>query len=167
VTEPTVTTTPKSPAYTANTDTPHPIPARRGKIGRPTKRTPATMRKICRGIADGLPNKYAAAAAGISYETFCKWQAEFPDFAGAVQQAVASGIRKRLAQIKRAGDEGDWKASAWWLEHVVPEHFALTRIQLEHIGQIDHTFTVPLKVLDEIAAARKSQEEKRVDPERA
>jgi len=154
-----------TPPPTAKTDAPHPLPARRGNIGRPTKRTPATVRKICRGIAEGLPFKFAAVAAGVSEETFCKWRAEFADFNEAVQQAVASGITKRLKQIKRAGDEGDWKAAAWWLEHVVPSEYAKSRIELEHIGKIEHTFTVPLQVLNEISEARKREEAKRIEPE--
>ncbi len=142
-------------------------PAPRGKIGRPTKRTPGVTRKICRGIAEGLPFKHAAALAGIASETFQAWRRDFPEFNEAVEHALAAGIKSRLNQIKKAGDEGDWKASAWWLEHVVPEHFARSRVDVAHIGAIEHSFTIPLNVLDEIAAARKQQEEKRVDPDRS
>lgn len=148
---------------TETTSTPAlPTPTR---TGRPTKRNPFVTRKICRGIAAGLPFKLAAAHAGVSGETFAAWRREFPDFAEAVEHAIAAGIKTRLNQIKKAGDEGDWKASAWWLEHVVPEHFARSRVELQHIGAIEHSFTIPLTVLDEIAAARKQQEEKRVEPE--
>src|ERR1041384_3874555 len=138
--------------------TPPALTPTRGKIGRPTKRTPAVVRKICRGIADGLPLQYAAATAGVSGETFALWRRTFPDFNEAVEQAIAKGIGKRLAQIKRAGDEGDWKAAAWWLEHVVPEHFARSRIELEAIGSMEHSFVIPAKVLDEIAEARRVHE---------
>ena len=146
------------------TTTPAPPPPRR--LGRPTKRTPFVTRKICRGIAEGLPFKHAAALAGVAGETFAAWRRDFPEFNEAVEHALAAGITKRLKQIKKAGDEGDWKASAWWLEHVVPEHFARSRVDVAHIGAIEHSFTIPLNVLDEIAAARKQQEEKRVEPER-
>jgi hypothetical protein len=155
VTEPTVTTAPKSPASTANTDTPHLIPARRGKIGRPSKYNPPTVRKICRGIAEGLPNKLAAASAGISYETFCVWRRSFPEFDQAVEKALGDGIKKRLAIIKAAGEQGDWKAAAWHLEHVFPELFARNRIELEAVGELEHRFVIPVKVLDEIAARRR------------
>lgn len=144
-----------------------PAPPPPQRTGRPTKRTPFVTRKICRGIAEGLPFKLAAATAGIAGETFAAWRRDFPEFNEAVERAIAAGIKSRLNQIKKAGDEGDWKASAWWLEHVVPEHFARSRIDVAHIGQVEHTFTIPLTVLDEIAAARKQQEEKRVEPERA
>src|ERR1041384_6545081 len=93
--------------------TPPALTPTRGKIGRPTKRTPAVVRKICRGIAGGVPMQYAAARAGLGSETFPAWRREFPDFDQAVQQAIAKGIDRRLAQIKAAGDAGDWKAAAW------------------------------------------------------
>jgi hypothetical protein len=157
-----MTETPTTPATTV---TPAPLMPRRG--GRPTKRTPFVTRKICRGIAAGLPFKLAAAHAGIAGETFAAWRREFPEFNEAVEHAIAAGIKSRLNQIKKAGDEGDWKASAWWLEHVVPEHFARSRVELQHIGAIEHSFAIPLAMLDEIAAARKLQEERRVDPDRA
>ena len=148
------------------TDTPEtttPAPAR---TGRPRKYNPSTVRKICRGIAAGLPFKLAAAHAGITGNTLTQWRREFPDFDEKVEQAIAAGIKSRLNQIKKAGDEGDWKASAWWLEHVCPEHFARSRVDVAHIGKVEHSFSIPADVLDEIAAARKQQEEKRVDPDR-
>ncbi|MCG3150161.1 MAG: hypothetical protein PCFJNLEI_03639 [Verrucomicrobiae bacterium] len=151
-----------------NNETPTPpAPATPPKIGRRTKRTPFVTRKICRAIADGLPFYLAAAHAGVTGDTFRKWRNEFPEFNEAVEQAIAAGIKKRLNQIKKAGDEGDWKASAWWLEHVCPEHFARSRVDVAHIGKVEHSFSIPADVLDEIAAARKKQEEVRVDPDRA
>lgn len=150
--------TPFVPAPSEPAAPPTPAPARRGKAGRRTKYTADRVRKICRGIADGLPMQYAAARAGIAAETFHSWRRQFPDFDQAVQEAIAKGINKRLAQIQAAGDAGDWKAAAWWLEHVVPEHFARSRIELEAIGQLEHSFVIPTKVLDEIAEARRVHE---------
>lgn len=109
--------------------------------------------------------QYAAARAGIAAETFHAWRREFPDFDQAVQQAIAKGIDRRLAQIKDAGDAGDWRAAAWWLEHVRPEHFARSRIELEAIGSLEHSFVIPAKVLDEIAEARRVHDTN--DPDRA
>jgi hypothetical protein len=140
-----------------------PEPAR---TGRRTKRTPFVTRKICRAIAAGLPFKLAAAAAGITGGTFDKWRNDFPEFNEAVETAIAAGIKSRLNRIQKAADEGDWKAAAWWLEHVCPEHFARSRVDVAHIGKVEHSFSIPADVLDEIAAARKNQEV-RVDPDRA
>ncbi len=142
----------------AKADRPPALPARRGSRGRPSKYNPPTVRKICRGIAEGLPLKYAAASAGISFETLSVWRHTFPLFDAAVEKALGDGIKKRLAIIKRAGEEGDWKAAAWHLEHVFPELFARNRIELEAIGELEHRFVIPVKVLDEIAARRRELE---------
>ena len=74
----------------------------RPSAGRPTKYTPATVRRICEAVALGVPNKHAAALAGISEETFCKWQREKIQFSESIQRAIAKGIEARLKIITRA-----------------------------------------------------------------
>jgi hypothetical protein len=128
------------------------------KAGRPSKRTPATTRKILRGIAAGLPVKMAAAAAQVSVETFFRWRREVPEFDVAVEAALAKSVRHHLKVIETAASQGDWKAASWLLEHRFPEHFAKTRIELEHIGQLEHRFVVPPSIIDEIAKARRVNE---------
>ena len=145
--------------------TPAPPPPQR--TGRPTKRTSKVTRAILRGIAAGLPFKHAAGAAGVTGGTLAEWRRKFPDFDAAVEAALAKAIRHHLNIITTAANTGDWKAASWLLEHRFPEDFARSRVDVAHIGQVEHTFTIPLNVLDEIAAARKQQEEKRVEPERA
>jgi hypothetical protein len=102
--------------------------------GRPTKYCPEVVKIICEAISDGVPHKHAASLAGISVDTFCEWKKRFPEFSEAVQEAIASGIHQRLKLVKGAAECGDVKAAQWWLEHVVPEHFARNRI--EHAGQV-------------------------------
>jgi hypothetical protein len=136
------------------------------KRGRPSKFNSVVVRQITRALSSGAPLKYAAARAGISFETLCAWRARFPEFDLAVEQAVARGVEQRLKKIQKAG-ESDWRALAWLLEHCQPETFAKSRIEVEAIGELSHRFVIPQKTLDEIAQARKQQEEKRVDPDRA
>jgi hypothetical protein len=95
----------------------------RRRRGRPTKFTPATVGKFCRAVADGLPYKSAAAAAGISHETVCQWQRQFPEFSDAVQLALAKAEVALVRLIRRAAAKGNWKASAWLLERRYPEHW--------------------------------------------
>ena len=135
-----------------------PAAAPRRPSGRPTKYTPETVQTISDAVADGMPFKFAAALGGISFETFCQWQRRFPEFSEAIQQALAKGVQKRLELIKAASDKGDVKAAQWWLEHVLPEHFARNRIELQHAGQVEHAFVVPQATLDEIAESRKRYE---------
>lgn len=131
---------------------------RRRKPGRPTKYVPATVRKVLRAIERGLPLKLAAAHGGIAFETFTVWRARYPDFAQAVEQALAKSVRYHLSVIESAASQGDWKAAAWLLEHRYPEHFAKSRVELAHVGQVEHTFAIPRDVLDEIAKARRAVE---------
>ncbi len=130
----------------------------RPKLGRPTKFNADVVQKICVSIGEGLPFQYAAALAGISHETFHAWQRRYPQFRLAVQEAVARGAEERLQTIRAAAKQGDWRACAWWLEHVLPEHYAKTRIQLEHVGQMEVGFVVPQQTLDGIAEARAKYE---------
>lgn len=124
-------------------------PARAAKpkpVGRPTKYTPARVRKITRAIADGMPSKFAAAEAGISVDTFCTWKNLYPEFSEAVQRAEARGIHSRLRAILRSAKRGH-KAAAWWLEHVHPEHFAKSRVEHSHVHSGEVAVKMDLKKL--------------------
>ena len=116
--------------------------------------TARTANKICRFIADGLPLQHAAALGGISKSSFHVWQNKNPKFAEAVEHARAAGLSQRLSVIAEAATT-DWRAAAWYAEHVFPDSFAKSRVQLEHIGMVEHSFAVPRDVLDSIADARK------------
>ena len=100
--------------------------------GRPTKRTPRLESSLLKSIEDGLPLSHAAAVAGISYETFCEWRRQFPDFSDAISKAVARGILFRLKVIKRAAARGDVRAACWYLEHIHPTHYAKSRVDVLH-----------------------------------
>ncbi len=122
--------------------------------GRPTKRTPRLEASLLKSIEDGLPLCHAAAAAGISYETFCDWRRQFPEFSDAISKAIARGVSHRLRIVRKAMESGDVKAAQWWLEHVIPEHFAKNRVELSHQGSIEHQFAIPTALMEEIARAR-------------
>ena len=133
--------------------------------GRPTKYCTSAVKTICDAIADGVPFVHASALGGITHETLCQWRRRYPEFAEAVQAAVAEGIKARLEIIVEASKQ-DAKHAQWWLEHVLPEHFAKNRIEIQHEGSLEHTLTIPEATINEIAKARREYEEKR-DMERA
>lgn len=130
----------------------------RPRRGRRTKYTPEVAARICEAVADGLPYKFAAALGGVSHETLCQWQRRFPEFAEAIQGAVAKGVLERLRLIKAAAEKGDVKAAQWWLEHVFPENFARNRIEHEHTGRIGHELVITPDTLTAIAESRKRYE---------
>jgi hypothetical protein len=129
-------------------------------FGRPTKYNHRVTQKICAAISDGTPYIYAAAIGGISYETFCQWRKKYSDFSDAIEAAKALGILARLQLIVNAAESGDVAAARWWLEHVVPEHFARNRVELDHSvrSSVQHSFALSTEVLDAIAEVRKRHE---------
>jgi hypothetical protein len=131
---------------------------RKKKRGRPSKYNAAMRAQVLRSVKRGMPLVMAANAAAISYQTLCTYRTQHPQFAVALERAIAKGVEKRLEKIEAASDAGDWRASAWMLEHCQPEHFAKTRIQVEAIGQFDHAFVIPRETLDQIAEARAKHE---------
>ena len=136
--------------------------SRKAGIGRPTKLTSSTLRIICDAVAQGVPNKYAAALAGISEDSFYKYQRENTEFSESIQKATASGIAARLALICQAA-KSDHRAAAWWLEHTQPEHFSKSRIEVHHDGTVEGRLTIPTALLDELARSRSEHEKQRND----
>lgn len=109
-----------------------------------------------------MPLTLAASAAGIAFQSLCCYRNQHPAFRDALESAVARGVEARLEVIEKASKAGDWRAASWWLEHVLPENFGKTRVQVEAIGQLEHSFVIPAKTLDEIAEARKRHEQRQL-----
>jgi hypothetical protein len=129
----------------------------KSKVGAPTKRTPQNAATICECLARGLPQNMACSVAGISQETYFNWKQDDESFRLQIELAVAQGVNARLKKIEAAGED-DWRAMSWLLEHCNPELFAKTRVQIEAVGQFDHSFTISQATLDAIAEARAKHE---------
>lgn len=112
-----------------------PVPTIPNKGGRPSKFTPEVEKTILNKLGEGLPLKYAAHSAGISYDTLNRWinaghslnkAGEVSEplalFCTAVRQAEASAVSKHVGNINKAADE-NWQASAWYLERRAPNEF--------------------------------------------
>ena len=115
-------------------------------VGRPSKLTDDTVRKLNQGLKLGLSQKKAANFAGISETTFYRWQREFkridngchgnPDpiktaddlnlweFWQSIKKAKIEGELGHLAVINKAASNGVWQASAWYLERSNPEEWS-------------------------------------------
>jgi hypothetical protein len=104
------------------------LPTKR-RVGHPGKRNPKTARVLCRCVARGLPFRLACAVAKICQSTFCEWRNEDASFAAQIERAIAKGAEKRLKRIEDAARD-DWRASAWLLEHTLPQFFAKTRLEV-------------------------------------
>lgn len=99
-------------------------------------------------IRIGTPIRVAVASAGIAEKSFYSWMARglaererlnlvkgakenpteviFLQFLQQVERAKAEAIAKKVAVIAKSGNDGDWRAAAWWLERQLPEEFGKT-----------------------------------------
>lgn len=92
--------------------------ARSTDIGSDTNRrvTPEKLAGILQAVAAGAPEGLAAQAAGFRPATLSEWKADDPSLANAIATARSQRALKRIDNIEKAGDRGDWKASAYGLE---------------------------------------------------
>ena len=86
--------------------------------GRPSKYTPALGRKLCKMIRDGLDQKTACKAAGVSETAFYRWlsqgekdqengeESDFRDFRESVEKARAEGEANQAAVVIKAAKGG-------------------------------------------------------------
>ena len=138
-------------------DRPHPG-------GRPSKYTAEVVRVICEAVENGTPFRFAAALGGVSASTFYDWQRRFQEFSDAIQGALARGVEARLKLIRAAADNGDVRAAQWWLEHVLAEDFAKSRV--EHGGEVGVTVTkMDDEVLQRLKAAYRMKIRREVEEE--
>jgi hypothetical protein len=99
-------------------------------------------------IRIGTPVRIAVTTAGVSEQTFYSWinrgmaererlklvkgakenptEVVFLKFLEQVEQAKAEAVTKKVAVIAKSGNDGDWRAAAWWLERQMPEEFGRT-----------------------------------------
>ena len=122
-------------------------------VGRPSKLTNETVRKLSSGLKLGLSQKKAADFAGISETTFYRWQREFVkidraclgnperinnaddlnlwEFCQSLKKAKIEGELSHIANITEAANSGVWQASAWFLERSNPQDWGRNGRELE------------------------------------
>jgi len=131
-------------------------PAKRPR-GRPKGRTllldDVKREELLNLITLGVPISKCVAMVGIGENTFYHWMSRgmiererlntvpnakpkpeekiYINFWESVTRARAEAVAKKVAVISSAAAQGDWKASAWWLERQVPEEFG--RIERQEI----------------------------------
>src|SRR5580692_9413908 len=105
------------------------LPVNKG--GRKTELADRKKRRtVLRFIERGMTFVLAAEAVGIDPSTLWAYRRKNPAFERQVKKAGARGIESRLKKIEKASNSGDWRASAWLLEHCSPENFARNRIEV-------------------------------------
>ncbi len=99
-------------------------------MGRRTKLTPETTKKLTDAIRQGATYEHACNYAGIHYGTFCEWRTlgesgrkVYSEFSDAIKKAEGDATIKWLAIIDRSATGGNWQAAAWKLERRYPEDY--------------------------------------------
>ena len=96
---------------------------------RKTIRTKKNREALIEAAESSCTHKDAASSAGISERSLYAWIAEDAEFADDYACARAKGRTGLVSAITRAAigtDDvpGDWRAAAWLLERMDPEHWA-------------------------------------------
>ncbi len=102
------------------------------KLGRPSRFTEETRKKILWALRLGNFRKIAARYAGISKRTLCDWiykgaeaeSGEYAGFCNDVLEAEQAAEIRALGVIQQAANR-DWKAAAWFLERKFPERYCV------------------------------------------
>ena len=94
-------------------------------VGRPTKRTPEREQRLLDALRAGNTRLHAAKYAGIGENTLGDWLRRFRDFRDLIEKAESEAIVRHVANIAKAAADGQWTASAWWLERRYPQDYAL------------------------------------------
>lgn len=84
--------------------------------GPDTKYTPETVKKIVEALAAGNTRGASSAYGGISQKTLERWMKRYVEFDEAIKDAEARAEVGHVANIAQASRNGNWTASAWWLE---------------------------------------------------
>lgn len=136
--------------------------------GRKTLLTPEVEKEIIESISYGLPIKDAMKEQGISEHNYYNWikrgadeldrlernpnakpnpsEVVFLEFLQSVERAKSRAAKVHVKNITRAGMQGDWRASAWWLERQRRDEFGkdapITVVGTQNNLQINMTVTL-------------------------
>lgn len=110
------------------------------KRGRKTKLTPALQDKFMRARRAGNFIETCCDYVGINPDTYYEWMKRgeqagennriYREFADAARQASASAEIESVARIRVSGQNGNWKADAWFLERSAPSRWGRTRVEV-------------------------------------
>lgn len=98
-------------------------------MGRPQAYAPEKAAKIIAAVRKGLPYKLAAAAGGVSYNTFIRWRNDganpdgpphFRQFLNQLRQAEAEAAARLVGLIEKSA-KTNWQAASWILERRFPD----------------------------------------------
>jgi hypothetical protein len=111
------------------------------------------FRRAIEALGKGYSFSIAAAHAGIHRETLRRWltwgaegkSPEFTDFLHRCESARATFEATRVDIVKKAGDDGEWTAAAWWLERFEPEQYGKRQVMRHEKVELPKVWTVEIE----------------------
>lgn len=123
-------------------------------IGRPSKLTAKTKKRLLEAIELGATYLDACGYAGIHDRTLRRWvetgerdldadppiESEWAALVNDIRESEGKAVVKWMAKIEKAASEGNWQAAAWKLERRYPERYGrrifeattTTRVEVFH-----------------------------------
>lgn len=133
--------------------------------GSDAKLTDETTERICVAIRQGATLESAAIYAGVPRSTFHDWlrrgrqpgaRNPYKAFVAQIDEALAHFEVNAVAQIAKAGADGEWQASAWRLERRYPDRYGRrTRIEGDVRVTAAPVLDVSKLTLDELETLRR------------
>jgi transposase len=147
-------------------------------IGRPSKLTEKTKKRLLAALQNGANQDEAARYAGIGESTFYRWmekgatkkRGQYREFWEAVKRTESEAAMISLDTIRNAEKRGDWRAAAWKLERRFPDKWGKVDRQdvtTEHTGGLKiELVSVPPRPEDQIPDGEEDElEAEEVDEE--
>ena len=125
-------------------------------VGRPTKFSEESVRRLCSAIADGMPARGACVVAGIGVTTLNEWRERYPDLQERLSDAREHARLKALQAIKAAGKQ-DWRAWSEWLKLTYAADYRGTRAKIE-VSAFASANLAAISVEDQQRLQRRRQE---------
>jgi hypothetical protein len=110
----------------------------------PTKLTPEVRKALVDSLAAGVDQRHACEAVGITTRTLQYWMKkgkagmspETASLFSAVKKAKADAVRRNVAIIQKAAQDGTWTAAAWWLERRHPDLYGSDRKRVKELERL-------------------------------
>lgn len=96
-----------------------------GEAGRPTKMTEEVVKKLVACFSNGFSDQLACDHVGITKQTLYNYCDKNPEFLTIKERLKKNPVAAATLNIVKAIDNGDVKASQWYLERKCKDEFSI------------------------------------------